>query len=92
MTLSITLNFPPEIERMLREQSRDLQAEVREAYAIDLFRQNKLTHAELAQVLGTDRVATDAILKRHRVVEGSPTFDDVENDLQTLRQALSKAD
>ena len=91
MTLTITLNLPPELEQKLRGQSQDLNAEVREAYPVDVFRQGKLTHAELAQVLGVDRVEVDAILKRHKVVEGSLTFDDIEADRQTLDRVLNNA-
>lgn len=91
MTLSITLNFPPEIERKLRAQSSDLSADVREAYAIELFRQGRLTHAELAEVLGLDRVETDALLKRHKVAEGALSFADVQRDHETLQRLLGKA-
>jgi predicted HTH domain antitoxin len=88
--MAVTIQLPPEIEERLKAQSKDLSAELREAAALELFRQGKLSHHELSQVLGVDRFETDAYLKRHNVYEGSLTMEDLEADRQTLEEVLGQ--
>ncbi len=88
MALTVTLDVPPEIEAKLRAGTSNLDAEVTEAYALELFRQGRLSHYELSQVLGLDRFETDAYLKRHKVFEGSLTMEDLEADRETLDRLL----
>ena len=90
MPLNVTFNLPADIEERLRRESPNLDAEVKEAYALELFRRGKLSHYELSQVLGLDRFETDGYLKRHNVFEGSLTMSDLEADRQTLDRVMSK--
>jgi predicted HTH domain antitoxin len=89
MRLTITLNLPPDVEHVL-QQSADLEAEVTEAFIIDLFRRGRLTHHQLSQVLGLDRFETDAWLKSRGIFEGSPTMEDLEADRATLDRILGR--
>jgi predicted HTH domain antitoxin len=90
MRLTFTLELPPDVEQKLRRSTPDLDADVREAYAVELFRRGVLSHAELAETLRLDRFETDALLKRHQVTEQSLTFDDVESDRRTLERLMNK--
>ena len=90
MSLTVTLNLPPDLEEKLRQETPDLSNDVKEAYALELFRRGKLSHYELSRILGLDRFETDAYLKRHNVFEGSLTMEDIETDLKTLRDVLSQ--
>jgi predicted HTH domain antitoxin len=89
--MAVTFQLPADVEQKLRAESRDLEGEAKEAYAVELFRRGKLTHYELSKVLGLDRVETDAFLKRHNVYEGSLTDDDLEADRKTLERVLGPA-
>lgn len=91
MSLTIHLNLPPDLEERLRSEGCDVSTEVKEAYVLDLFRRGRLTHAELGRALGLDRTETDAWLKRHHVIEGSLTMEDLQRDRRTLDQVLRKA-
>ena len=91
MALTVTLDLPHEIEEKLRPQVPNLDADIREAYALELFRRGRLSHYELSQVLGLDRFETDAYLKRHNVFEGSLTMEDLEEQYQTLERLLGPA-
>ncbi len=91
MSINIILDVPPDVEEKLRRDSKDLAADVKEAYALDVFRRGKLTYLELSHVLGLDRIETDGWLKRHQVAEHSPTAMDLESDRQTIERALNKA-
>lgn len=90
MALNVTLVLPADLEEKLRRGSANLDADVREAYALELFRSGKLSHYELSQMLGLDRYETDAWLKRHHVFEGSLTMADLEADRQTLERVMGK--
>jgi len=89
MSLSVTLDLPAEVEEKLRRENPNLDAEVKEVFALELFRRGKLSHGELAQVLGLDRFATDAYLRRHKVFEDSLTMEDLEADRKTLDRVTS---
>lgn len=89
MSLTVRLDLPADIEKKLHQEGSHLDKEVKEAYVLELFRRGRLSHYELSRVLGIDRPETDAYLKRHNVLEGSLTMDDLDADLQTLRKLIS---
>ena len=91
MPVSVTFDLPAEVEAKLRREYPDLAAEVKGAYGLELFRRGELSHYELAQVLGLDHLETDAWLKRHGVLRGSPTMADLEADWQTLQDIIGQA-
>jgi hypothetical protein len=91
MSIQVTLDLPSDLLERLQHESADLQADVKEAFLLDLFRRGKLTHFELSQALGLDRFETDAYLKKHNVYEGSLTMEDLENDRKTLEELFGKA-
>jgi hypothetical protein len=90
MPLNVTLDLPPDLEEKLRRQAVNLNADVTEAYALELLRRGILSHYELSRVLGLDRFETDAYLKRHNIFEGSLTMADLETDRQTLDRIMGK--
>jgi hypothetical protein len=85
------IQLPAEVERRLRAETPDLDAQAREAVALDLFRRGKLSHYELSQMLGLDRFETDAYLKRHNVLEGSLTTEDLNEQGDALDRVLGPA-
>lgn len=91
MSLNVTLDFPGDLEDRLRPENPNLSDEVKDAFAVELFRRGNLRHYELSRVLGLDHLETDAWLKRRQVFEGSLTMADLEADQQTLDHVLSKA-
>ena len=58
--MALTIQLPSDVEQRLRAQTPNLDAEAKEAVALDLFRKGKLSHYELSQMLGLDRFETDA--------------------------------
>ena len=73
----VTFELPNNIERRLR-QLGDLDQVAKEATLVELYRQENLTHHELAQALGLSRIELDEVLKKHNVTE----------DLMTIEQFL----
>jgi predicted HTH domain antitoxin len=91
MSLTITLDVPEEIEAKLRSDGPKLNAEVREIYALELYRQGRLDFHELSEMLGLDHIRTSELLQRHRIYRGSITMEDLERDWQTLNDLFKKA-
>jgi len=89
MALTIKLDLPRDIEERLRAEGVNVDAQVKEAFAVELFRRGKLTHYELSQLLGLDRFQTDTYLKQHQIFEGSLGWEDLETDHGTIEGALS---
>jgi hypothetical protein len=82
--MAITFELPAGVEQRLRQQSPDLDSEAKEATLVELFRQDKLSHFELAQARGLDRFETDGVLKKHKVTEDLPTDEEYEAALARL--------
>jgi predicted HTH domain antitoxin len=90
MTLTIQMDLPAELEAELAAKG-DIATDVKEAFALELFRQGRLSHQGLSRVLGLDRIETSAYLKRHNVFEGSLTMEELEADGRTLHGFFAKA-
>ena len=58
------------------------------ALLLQAFREGTLSHYELSKALGLDRFETDAFLQRHRVTEGTLTFEDLGQQRETLDHVL----
>lgn len=90
MQLTVTFDLSEELERRLLAETPDLEAEVEEVFAVEMFRRGLLSHTELTKLLGLDRHETDALLQRYRVESGSPSMDDLEADRETLARVLGE--
>ncbi|MGD9635444.1 MAG: UPF0175 family protein [Pirellulales bacterium] len=84
--MAVTIQLPADVEERLRAETPDLDTAAKEAFLVELYRQEKLTHYELSLALGLDRFETDALLKKHRVTEDLPTAVEVEASLSRLRE------
>jgi DNA-binding transcriptional regulator LsrR (DeoR family) len=77
----ITFELPNDLEHALRQQIADLDQAAKEAALVELYRQDRLTQAELARALGCSRFDVEALLKRHRVTEDLITADELRAEL-----------
>ncbi|MBX7105559.1 MAG: UPF0175 family protein [Gemmataceae bacterium] len=86
--MSVTIEIPSDLEQRLRGSGPELGEQVREVYALWLFRHGSLTHAELGRMLGLDRIETDALLKRHDVAEHALTHAEVDADVEGINDLI----
>jgi predicted HTH domain antitoxin len=86
--MSVTIQLPSELEKILRGQLGDLNRAAKEALLIELYRQDHVSQHELSQALGLDRFATDALLKKHNVTEDLPTPEELAEDFRRLAQLV----
>ena len=88
MTLSIQL--PPQLEAQLRVRFGDrLDQEAKEALAIELYRESKLSIGQLAQMLDMGVIAAEEWLAQ-RGVELPITVDDLTREMQASRNLLKR--
>ncbi len=68
--MTISFEIPKDIERELSARVPDLNSDAREAYLVNLYREDRITHHQLAESLGLSRLETEGVLKRHKVSSG----------------------
>jgi predicted HTH domain antitoxin len=86
--MNISFELPTDIERELNASNgTDLGQEAKEAYLVELYRQDRISHHQLAKALGLNRDETDGVLKRHRVPSGPATVAELRAEVASLRDA-----
>jgi len=65
--MNISFEIPHDIGEQLRTNGADLNSEAREAFLVELYRQDRISHGQLGKALSLDAYATDGVLKRHGV-------------------------
>ncbi len=88
--MAITFELPTEVERQLRERLSDLDRVAKESALVELYRQEKLSHHELATALGLGRLELDGVLKDHGVTEDSMTVEEFDDQVASLRRPNQK--
>jgi hypothetical protein len=85
--MSISFEIPKDLEQQLRTGGADLNGRAREAFLVDLYRDDQITHHQLAEALGLSRLETEGVLKRHQVSSGV-TAEEMGAQAATLRERL----
>ena len=68
--MTLIVELPSDLEATLRRiVAGDLNAYAREALAVQMYRDRKLTHGQLQQFLGVKSYEADTILKKHGGVD-----------------------
>jgi len=88
--MAITFELPADIEQHLRGEWADFDAVAKESALVELYRQAKLTHHQLATALDLDRFAVDALLKRHQVTEDLISAESLASQLAALHRLVNK--
>jgi plasmid maintenance system antidote protein VapI len=88
--MSITFTLPTTVEEVLRAQFNDLDKAAKEAALVELYRQQKLSHGQLAESLSISRDEANALLKRHNVTEDLATIEEFDEQMDQLRKLLDK--
>jgi len=83
--MSISIQIPPAIEDELRKQLGDLDQAAKEALAIELYRTEKLSIGQVAELLELTVYEAEGFMKE-RGVPAPCSIVDLEQDRATLRQ------
>lgn len=79
--ITITIPIPDNLDEAL---VRELDTAAREAVAVRLYREGKLSHGQFAHFLGIGRGQADEVLGRHGVVDEF-TADEISAQVQVSR-------
>ena len=90
MAMNVTVEFPSDLEAVIRRNiAGDLNEYAREALAVQMYRDRKITHGQLQQFLGIKSFAADTILKKHGGVD-ELTPDELDAQVQASRVIRGK--
>jgi hypothetical protein len=87
--MTISFEIPPDIEQQRRTNGTDLEHKAREAFLVELYREQRITQHQLGEALGLDDYETDGVLKRYGVGYDL-TFEDFEEQRAFLRESRPK--
>jgi len=65
--MTISFELPQDIVQQIRTNGADLNGKAREAFLVELYREDAITHGQLSRALGLDSYDTDGVLKKHGV-------------------------
>ena len=83
--MQITVELPDDIA-----QHADPGRVALQTLAIEGYRSEKLTHYQASQLLGLTRFEFDGFLKDRNIYDHAYGIEDLEQDLETLRQLEAK--
>ncbi len=91
MPMTLTVELPSDLEAVIRQSVKgDLNAYAREALAVQLYRDRKLSHAQLQRFFGLSSFEVDAILKNHGGVDDI-TAEELAAQVSASRSARQKS-
>ena len=83
--MTIHFEIPDCIAEQLRAAGIDLNQTAKESLLVELYRQEQITHHQLAEALGLNRYETDGVLKRHGV-EMELSLEEFRRQAASLRE------
>jgi hypothetical protein len=88
--MTVTIELPGDLEAIIRHTTNgDLNEYAREALAVQLYRERKLTHGQLQRFLGVQSYEADTILKKHGGVD-ELTASELANQVDASRQSRGR--
>jgi hypothetical protein len=82
--MTISFELPQNIEQQVRTNGADLSFKAREAFLVEMYREQKITQHQLGEALGLDDYETDGVLNRYGVGYDL-TLEDFEKQRAFLR-------
>jgi hypothetical protein len=63
--MTISFELPQTIEQQVRTNGADLNREAKVAYLLDLYRQDRISHAQLCEALDVSFHVAERLIKEH---------------------------
>jgi len=63
--MTISFELPQDIEQQIRTNGVDLDREARELYLVELYRQDRISHAQLRDAFGVSFHEAEKLIKDH---------------------------
>jgi predicted HTH domain antitoxin len=87
--MAISFQIPDSIEEHLRREIPDLEGAAKQAFAIDAYREGKLSLGQLAGILGISSYEADGLLKQRGIMLDISARE-VEQEVAALRDLLRR--
>ena len=87
--MNISIDLPSEIAQELNATASDFGREAKEAYLVELYRQDRISHHQLTEALGLNRGEANGVLKLHKVPSGPATVEELRAEVASLRAAYA---
>ena len=65
--MNISFEIPHDIEEQIRAEGADLNGKAREAFLLELYREERISHAQLREALGSSFHETEVLIKERGV-------------------------
>jgi predicted HTH domain antitoxin len=89
--MQVVVEIPDEFSRQILPAGQDPSRALLEEAALKAFCENRVTTAELRQILGFDtRYQVDGFLKERGIDQGAYGPEDLEHDVQTMDRLRDK--
>ncbi|MEM9831162.1 MAG: UPF0175 family protein [Bacteroidota bacterium] len=82
---TIHIELPSDILLTLNENEEELQQQVKQALAIQLYRQQKITLGKAAQIANLSRLSSENLLAENNIPISNLGIEDVLADVEKLR-------
>jgi uncharacterized protein YgbK (DUF1537 family) len=90
MSIEIVVKLPDDVAEKLQTNGGDISRQVLESIALEGYRSDRLTGAQVMRILGFEsRMELDAFLKAYQVYLDY-TLEDIERDAEASRLASSQ--
>ncbi len=87
--MSVSFELPQDIESELRTNGVDPSREARELYLLALYRQDRISHAQLREALGVSFHEAERLIKEHGAGHDLPV-EEFEAERELLRKARQR--
>ena len=87
--MNVSFEIPQDIEQQLRSEGVDPNREAREAYLVELYRQDRISHAQLRQALDVNFHEAERLIKEHKAGHDIDS-EEFEAGRDLLRKARSQ--
>jgi predicted HTH domain antitoxin len=87
--VTISFELPQDIEQQIRTNGADLDREARELYLVELYRQERISHAQLRDALGVSFHEAEKLIKDHGAGHDF-SVDEFEEQRAFLRAAKQR--
>jgi predicted HTH domain antitoxin len=88
--MSVSFELPQDIEQELRSNGVDPSREARELYLVELYRQDRISHAQLREALDVSFHEAERLIKEHGAGHDIP-FEEFKAGRDFLRKARPTA-
>jgi predicted HTH domain antitoxin len=86
--MKVTIDIPDSMQQSLQNQlGQDLAQAAKESLAMELYRAEKLSIGQVAELLGVSVYEAEGLMKQHHI-DAPYSLDDFEHDRKTLDRLL----